>query len=45
LDGSGICSWDCLHQIGREQDRRWQTYLDALAADALAARGLTREPG
>jgi len=40
LDGSGICSWGCPQQIGREQDRRWQAYLDA-----LAARGLSREPG
>jgi DUF971 family protein len=39
LHDTGIFSWDYLHELGREQERRWQEYLDA-----LAARGLSREP-
>ena len=39
LHDTGIYSWDYLHEIGREQEQRWQAYLDA-----LAARGLSREP-
>ena len=39
LHDTGIFSWEYLHQLGREQDRRWQAYLDA-----LASRGLRREP-
>ena len=35
---TGIFSWDYLHQLGREQTRRWQDYLAA-----LAAQGLSRE--
>jgi DUF971 family protein len=34
---TGIFSWDYLHELGVEQDRRWATYLAA-----LAARGLSR---
>jgi DUF971 family protein len=37
---SGIYSWDYLHELGREQERRWASYLAALAAE-----GLRREPG
>ena len=36
---TGIYSWEYLHELGREQDRRWQAYLAA-----LEARGLSREP-
>ena len=36
---TGIYSWDYLHRLGREQARRWQAYLDALAAE-----GLSRDP-
>jgi DUF971 family protein len=39
LHDTGIYSWDYLHQLGREQDRRWRDYLDA-----LESRGLSREP-
>jgi DUF971 family protein len=39
LHDTGIYSWDYLYQLGIEQDRRWPTYLTA-----LAARGLSREP-
>ena len=39
LHDSGIYSWDYLYQLGREQDQRWQAYLDA-----LAAKGLSRDP-
>jgi DUF971 family protein len=34
---TGIFSWDYLHELGVEQDRRWATYLAA-----LTARGLSR---
>ncbi len=36
---SGIFSWDYLHRLGQEQDRRWRDYLAA-----LAAQGLSRDP-
>jgi DUF971 family protein len=39
MHDTGIYSWEYLHELGREQDRRWQAYLDA-----LAARGLSRDP-
>ena len=39
LHDTGIFSWDYLHELGREQARRWSAYLDA-----LASRGLSREP-
>jgi DUF971 family protein len=39
LHDTGIYSWDYLYELGREQDRRWREYLDA-----LAAHGLRREP-
>ncbi|HVB82644.1 MAG TPA: DUF971 domain-containing protein [Candidatus Binataceae bacterium] len=38
LHDTGIYSWEYLHQLGREQSRRWAAYLDA-----LASRGLRRE--
>ena len=37
LHDTGIYSWDYLHELGREQDRRWLAYLEA-----LTARGLRR---
>ncbi len=40
LHDTGIYSWDYLHELGREQDRRWQAYLGA-----LEARRLGRDPG
>ena len=40
LHDTGIYSWEYLHELGREQDRRWQAYLAA-----LDARGLSRDPG
>lgn len=39
LHDTGIYSWEYLHELGTEQAARWQAYLDA-----LAARGLSREP-
>ena len=39
LHDTGIFSWAYLHELGREQPERWQTYLEG-----LAARGLKREP-
>ena len=29
---TGIYSWDVLHALGRDHDRNWREYLDALAA-------------
>lgn len=39
LHDTGIFSWDYLAELGRDQDRRWTGYLDA-----LASRGLSRDP-
>lgn len=39
LHETGIYSWDYLYELGVEQDRRWDAYLEG-----LAARGLSREP-
>jgi DUF971 family protein len=39
LHDSGIFSWDYLATLGREQDRRWAAYLNALAAS-----GQSRDP-
>lgn len=36
---SGIFTWVYLHKLAREHPRRWQAYLEA-----LAAKGLKREP-
>jgi DUF971 family protein len=35
---TGIYSWPYLYRLGRERERIWQAYLDA-----LAARGLSRD--
>ena len=35
---TGIYSWEYLHELGREQEVRWQAYLDE-----LESRGLRRE--
>src|SRR5690606_16202264 len=34
----GIFTWDYFHELGHEQDARWQSYLDE-----LATKGLSRE--
>ena len=39
LHDTGIYSWDYLYQIGENQQRLWQAYLDA-----LTARQLSRDP-
>ena len=39
MHSTGIYSWDYLHELGRNQPRYWQEYLDE-----LAAKGLSREP-
>ena len=39
LHDTGIFSWRYLYNLGREKDRVWQAYLDA-----LAERGLSRDP-
>jgi DUF971 family protein len=36
---TGIYAWNYLHQLGREQARRWEAYLLA-----LMAQGLSRDP-
>lgn len=33
---TGLFSWDYLHQLGREHDRRWPEYLRALELKGLA---------
>jgi DUF971 family protein len=40
LHDTGIYSWEYLHLLGIEQSGRWASYLDA-----LAARGMSRDPG
>ena len=39
MHSTGIYSWDYLHELGHDQPRLWQDYLDE-----LAAKGLSREP-
>ncbi|HUN38872.1 MAG TPA: DUF971 domain-containing protein [Acetobacteraceae bacterium] len=39
LHDTGIYSWDYLHQLGLEQEARWQSYLDALRGG-----GMRRDP-
>jgi DUF971 family protein len=39
LHDTGIYSWNYLYNLGREQEQRWQAYLNA-----LAAKGLSRDP-
>jgi DUF971 family protein len=39
MHSTGIYSWSYLRELGREESRRWQDYLDE-----LAAQGLSREP-
>jgi DUF971 family protein len=33
---SGIFTWTYLHELGEQRERRWQAYLDELAAKGLA---------
>ena len=40
LHSTGIFSWDYLRDLGRNQARYWQDYLDE-----LAAKGMTRDRG
>jgi DUF971 family protein len=39
LHSTGIYSWDYFLELGRERSRKWQDYLDE-----LAAKGLSRDP-
>jgi DUF971 family protein len=39
MHSTGIFSWDYLLDLGRNQPKYWQDYLDE-----LAAKGMTREP-
>ena len=36
---TGIYSWEWLHRLGRDQDRLWQGYLEALRAKGLSRDG------
>lgn len=40
LHSTGIYTWSYLRELGREQESRFQRYLDE-----LAAKGLSRDPG
>jgi DUF971 family protein len=33
---TGLYSWDYLYELGRDQTRKWETYLSALRAHGLA---------
>lgn len=35
LHDTGIYSWEYLHELATEQNRRWQAYLDGLAQQGL----------
>lgn len=37
---TGIFSWQTLHELGRDHEKNWKAYLDA-----LDAAGASREPG
>lgn len=39
MHSTGIYSWDYLLELGRNHERKWQDYLDE-----LAAKGLSRDP-
>ena len=39
LHDTGIFSWELLHELGRDYNKRWHAYLDA-----LKAMGLSRDP-
>ena len=39
LHDTGIYTWNYLYELGSDYEARWRQYLDA-----LAARGLSREP-
>ncbi len=39
MHSTGIFGWDYLHELGHNQTKYWQEYLDE-----LAAKNLTREP-
>jgi DUF971 family protein len=36
---TGIFTWSYLHELGRDREKRWKTYLQE-----LAAKGLQRDP-
>ena len=39
LHDTGIYSWEYLHQLALEHDRRWDAYINA-----MASKGLSRDP-
>lgn len=39
LHDTGIYSWEYLYELGRDQETRWRTYVDS-----MAAQGLSRDP-
>jgi DUF971 family protein len=36
MHSTGIYSWDYLYELGRDQDKRWASYLEDLAAKTLS---------
>ncbi len=42
---TGIFSWTYLHELGREQERRWADYLTALARAGLSRDTKSRNQG
>jgi DUF971 family protein len=42
MHSTGIYSWDYLYELGRDQQRRWQDYLDELAGKNLSRDPATR---
>jgi DUF971 family protein len=36
---TGLYTWDYLHELGREQERKWRAYLDRLAAGGYPRGG------
>jgi DUF971 family protein len=36
MHSTGIFSWDYLSELGRNRERRWQSYLDELAGKSLS---------
>ena len=42
---TGIYSWEYFYELGQEQDRRWRSYVDALAAKGLSREVTPATPG
>jgi len=44
LHDTGIYSWEYFYELGQQQDRRWRSYLDALAAKCLTREATPARP-